>query len=131
MAASKFLPMFIRLRGILEKHAGSFAVKSNTDDRYGLEAPTGPMTVKMWKGELKHAKIPVAWVEINKSYVSFHLMGVYGNPKLLAGCSKELLAHMQGKSCFNFKSVDEMLFKELEQLTASSLVAMKKAGFVS
>jgi hypothetical protein len=58
-------------------------------------------------------------------------MGVYGNPKLLEACSGKLRAHMQGKSCFNFKVMDEALFNELEQLTADSLAAMKKAGFIS
>ncbi len=45
-------------------------------------------------------------------------MGVYGNPKLLDDSSNELRARMQGKSCFNFKSVDELLFGELERLTS-------------
>jgi len=63
--------------------------------------------------------------------VSFHLMGVYGNPKLLDGCSEDLRARMQGKSCFNFKNADEALFAELERLTADSIAGMKKAGFIS
>ena len=58
-------------------------------------------------------------------------MGVYENPKLLAGLSKKLKARMQGKTCFNFKVVDEPLFKELEQLTAEGLTAFRKAGFIS
>ena len=79
----------------------------------------------------KSAMMPVAWVEIGKGYVSFHLMGVYGCPKLLDGHSKELLARMQGKSCFNFKTVNEPLFAELARLTSASLNGMRKAGFIS
>jgi hypothetical protein len=48
---------------------------------------------------------------------------------LLDGVSKELKARMQGKSCFNFKTIDEPLFQELEQLTVAGLAAWKKAGF--
>jgi hypothetical protein len=58
-------------------------------------------------------------------------MGVQGNPKLLDGCSPELRARMQGKSCFNFKMVDETVFQELAQLTAKVLTGMRNAGYVS
>jgi len=62
--------------------------------------------------------MPIAWVKVGKGYVSFHHMAVYGCPALLKGISKELKARMQGKSCFNFKTVDEALFAELEGLVA-------------
>jgi hypothetical protein len=42
-----------------------------------------------------------------------------------------LRAHMQGKSCFNFKAVDETLFGELERLTAESFIGMRRAGYIS
>ncbi|MSR66529.1 MAG: hypothetical protein EXS24_04055 [Pedosphaera sp.] len=82
-------------------------------------------------GKMRIPTMPVACVEIGKGYVSFHLMGVYGCPKLLDGHSKELLARMQGKSCFNFKTVNEPLFAELARLTSASLNGMRKAGFIS
>lgn len=52
-----------------------------------------------------------------KSYVSYHLMPVYMFPDLLKSASPELKKRMQGKSCFNFKEVDEKLFDELAKLT--------------
>ena len=126
-----FQPVFGRLRDILKKHANGFTVSRDTTDYYGLEGPTGPATLQAWGGKQRSPTIPVAWVQIGKAYVSFHLMGVYGNPKLLDDCSKDLRARMQGKSCFNFKAVDEPLFAELERLTLRSLDGMKKAGYVS
>jgi hypothetical protein len=44
-------------------------------------------------------------------------MSVYVSPELMKGMSPELKKRMQGKSCFNFKAVDEKLFKELAKLT--------------
>jgi len=44
-------------------------------------------------------------------------MPVYMFPELLAGISKELKQRMQGKSCFNFKAEDPVLFRELAGLT--------------
>jgi len=128
---TNFAVVFARLRGILKHHAGSFTVRHDTPGHYGLEAAAGPATLKAWGGKMKCPTIPVAWVQVGKSYVSFHLMGVYGNPKLLDACSSKLRSHMQGKSCFNFKTVDEPLFEELERLTANSLTGMHKAGFTA
>jgi len=56
-------------------------------------------------------------VRLGKAYVSFYLMSIYACPDLLKSMSPELKKRMQGKSCFNFKEVDEKLFKELKQLT--------------
>ena len=78
---------------------------------------------------MKRPTIPVASVEVGKAYVSFHLMAA-GNPKLLTGMSTELKARMQGKACFNFKTEDEALFQELDDLTARALEGFRKAGFV-
>jgi hypothetical protein len=63
----------------------------------------------------------VAATRLGKRYVSFYLMGVYGQPDLLDGISSELRRRMQGKSCFNFTKVDEGLFAELEALTRESI----------
>ena len=59
----------------------------------------------------------VAGTRLGKSYVSYYLMPVYATPSLVASMSPELRKRMQGKACFNFKSVDEPLFAELDALT--------------
>lgn len=58
-----------------------------------------------------------AAVRVGKAYVSFHLMPVYASSDLSKSISPELKKRMQGKSCFNFKAIDEKLFKELGKLT--------------
>ena len=100
--------IFGRLRGILTKYAQSLSVSEDSAERYCLEAPVGPATVRSWGGKKKRQTIPVAWVQAGKAYVSFHLMGIYGE---LEGMSPELDARMQGKACFNFKVADETLFQ--------------------
>ena len=74
--------------------------------------------------------MPIAWVQIGKGYVSYHLMPIYGCPALLDDVSAKLKARMQGKSCFNFKMSDAALFEELDALTGRSLIAFKRAGFM-
>ena len=59
-------------------------------------------------------------VQIKNSYVAFRLMPVYYYPHLLDNISQDLKDRMQGKSCFNFKEIDDKLFKELTTLTKKS-----------
>jgi hypothetical protein len=69
-------------------------------------------------------------VQVRKSYVSFHLMPVYVKPELLASASPGLKARMQGKSCFNFSTVEPAIFKELATLTKAGYASYKEQGFV-
>ena len=125
-----FQPVFARLRQVLQKHSGTFRVAHDTAEHFSLDAAVGPATLRAWRGKQRSPTIPVAWVQVGKSYVSYHLMGVSGNPKLLEECSAELRARMQGKSCFNFTEIDESLIKELDRLTIQSLTGMRKAGYI-
>ena len=129
--APEFQEVFERLHAILQRHAGKFPVLVDKPSQYAIGGPAGPGAMKAWGGKSKRKTIMLAWLNIGKSYVSYHLLGVYANPKLLAGISKELKARMQGKACFNFSKIDGPLFKELSRLTADSLTDMKKAGFVA
>jgi hypothetical protein len=117
----EFEPIFKRLRAILQKHSTVLSVTENSPSRYCLGAPASP--------KMKRS-IPVAWTQIGKNYVSYHLMPVYGCPELREGMSKKLRTRMQGKSCFNFKVADEMLFEELEELTVRGFAVFRKAGYI-
>lgn len=126
----EFQSLFAGLRAILLKHRDAWSVKEDSPTCYSLAGGVGPATLRAWGGKLKHPVMPIAWVQIGKAYVSYHLMGIHGNARLLEGMSKELKARMQGKTCFNFKTHDEVLFRELDLLTAESITGFKKAGFV-
>ena len=129
--ATEFDMVFASLKEILQKYSGPFTVKPDTHTKYGLYAAIGPATLKIWGGKMKKPAMPVAWIEIGKAYVSYHLMGIYGNTKLLEGLSKELKTRMQGKTCFNFKKIDEKIFGELDLLTAKSIEALRKSAFIA
>ncbi len=69
-------------------------------------------------------------VQMKKAYVSYHLMPVYLKPELLENISTDLRGRMQGKSCFNFAKVDEVLFAELASLTKEGYSSYHDQGFV-
>jgi len=126
-----FHSVFIRLRKILRAHAPMLSVKEDSALCYSLEAGVGPAAVRAWGGRMKRRTIPVAWVQIGKTCVSYHLMGICADAALRDGMSEGLRTRMQGRTCFNFTSIDEALFKEPEPLTAKAVAGFKKAGFVS
>jgi len=102
-----FSPVFERLKAILKPYEPHMAVEADQPDNYSLNGPYS----ERWKKVLFFGG-----VQRRKNYVSFYLMPVYMYPDLLEGISPSLHKRMQGKSCFNFTSVDETLFAELDDL---------------
>jgi hypothetical protein len=101
-----FLPVFTRLKSILQRHAADLIIHKDTGKSFYL----------ITKHVMPHNKQPLWFggVQIMKNYVSYHLIPMYGQR---AQVSPRLQKRMQGKTCFNFTSIDESLFKELDQLT--------------
>lgn len=56
-------------------------------------------------------------VTIKKSYVAYHLIPLYHDAELSGAVSERLAKRRQGKTCFNFKTIDSALFEELADLT--------------
>jgi len=100
-----------RLRAILAPYRGRLRVANDGPGGMTLELP-------------EYAGQPwgfAAGTRLGKRYVSYYLMGVYGDDGRAAAISPELRKRMQGKSCFNFTRIDEPLLQELEALTATSI----------
>lgn len=107
MAGDGFDAVFDRLKRILEPYAGEMHVSADDPTWYGLDmAPESERNPTTWFGAVRRGK----------RYVSIYLMPVYVEPSLLDGASPELRRRQQGKSCFNFASLDERLFGELEAI---------------
>lgn len=112
---------FADLKQLMLPFASQLEVASDTDQELSLNTRhVQKNKTPLWFGG----------VQIKKNYVSYHLMPVYINPELLADISPALRKRMQGKSCFNFKSVDEPLFQELAQLTQAGFDNFQKRGYV-
>jgi hypothetical protein len=118
---AEFAEIFDELKRILQPYEPKLAVVKDTPKAYYLTTYTiGPSKHPIWFGG----------AQIGKSYVSFHLIPVYSSPKLLEGMSPALKKRMQGKSCFNFKTVDRRLFSELKALTRAGYAEFKKIEWV-
>jgi hypothetical protein len=118
---NNFETVFGRLKTILQPYAKRMDVAHDSHIYYLLN------TRYIMKN-----KQPLCFggVRLGKAYVSFYLMSVYACPDLLKTMSPELKKRMQGKSCFNFKEVDDKLFKELAMLTKAGAAKFSDGKFI-
>ena len=118
---TEFTTVFDELKSILKPYAKKMDVAQDTDTHYMLNTR-----------HIMRNKQPLCFggVRLGKSYVSFYLMTVYVSPDLLKAMSPELRKRMQGKSCFNFKQVDQQLFKELKTITKAGAAKFSDGKFI-
>jgi hypothetical protein len=103
-----FVAVHERLKQILDPYRADFHVTRDDPDGIYMEIPGMEGTPTGF----------VAGTRVGKRYVSLYLMPVYAEPRLMDTASPALLRRKQGKSCFNFTSVDESLMTELEGIVA-------------
>jgi hypothetical protein len=117
-----FATVFSKLKAILQPYSSKLVVIADTPAGYSLET----------RHIMKNKKpLYFAGVRKGKNYVSFYLMSVYVCPDLMKSISPELKKRMQGKSCFNFKTVEEKLFKELAKLTKAGFEKFNDEKFIA
>lgn len=115
----EFAEAFQALRRILQPYAPRLQVVHDTPTNYHLDTYTiGP------------GKRPImfAGVRINKRYVSYYFMPIYG--AMPRGISPALKKRMQGKACFNLTHPDRALLAELAALTKRGWSDWKKLEWV-
>jgi hypothetical protein len=112
-----FAATFAALRAILEPHAKRLTVTVDEPGHFELASPT--MTDRAGR------PLFCAAVQINKNYVSYHLMPVYANTALRNSLSPALRKRMQGKACFNFTTVEPGQLKELAAVTKKGIAGFK------
>jgi hypothetical protein len=121
MSAHDFAPIFEELKSILVPFEPRLLLKTDDPDHYSLDTPYS----EKWNREVFFGA-----AQINKSYVSFHLMPVYMFPDLLDDAPADLKKRMQGKSCFNFKRAEPDLFRDLAVLTRRGFARLEAEGVV-
>lgn len=116
-----FAEVFRKLKAIFKPYEKKMVVAQDTDSAYML-----------YTRHIMPNKQPLYFGGVlkGKAYVSFHLFSVYVSPPDMKSMSPELKKRMQGKSCFNFKTVDEKLFRELATLTKTGAAQFTDEKFV-
>lgn len=118
--ANELAPIFETLKALYSAHENMCIIVHDEPHRYYLASHE----VRAKDGY----RTDFGGVEIKKAYVSAHLMPVYIHPELLETISADLKKRMQGKSCFNFKKPNSILFDELNELIKMGIDRFKQEG---
>jgi len=117
-----FVPVFDALKSVLVKYEKRLSVKTDTPTEYTLLTKS-PSPFPQHKGQ----PLFFASVRIGKAYVSYHLLPLYMCPELNKNIAAVLKKRMQGKACFNFKTMPEAeLTAELKRLTDAGIKSWKE-----
>lgn len=113
--------VFDELKKLLEPFEKSLICKENDSESYYLDTAH----------KMKNKKICfLGRFKKRKKYISYYLMPVYMEPRLLDGMSKRLKKRMHGKSCFNFKDINEIPLQELKEFTEKGFNFYQSNGYI-
>ena len=121
--SQEFETLFDRIRPMFAAHAAAAVPKRDEPGAYYLDTHE--------VREKDGYRTGFGGVEIKKNYVSAHVLPAYTDPQLVEGISEPLRKRMQGKSCFNFKKLDEPLLAELNRLIDTGAELYKEQGRLS
>lgn len=108
-----FSSIFAELRDLMLQAAPAMVVTDDTPTSFSLQTP--------WIEARTHQPAWFGWIAIKKSYVAYHVMPLYSLPKLNDAVPASLEKRRQGKTCFNFKKPDAVLFQDLRLLTEAAV----------
>lgn len=119
--SANFGAVFEGLKKVMAAFAPQLQVTVDEPKKYYLVTRS-----KSWRG----GPMYFGAVILGKAYVSYHLMPLYTHPQLTKTMSPELKKRKQGKSCFNFRALDEKLSAELAELTQAGLDAYRSKNWL-
>jgi hypothetical protein len=116
-ASPAFTDTFAALRAMLQQHGKRLLVTADSAKEFQLASPEHT--------DRSGKPFFFAAVQIKKTYVAYHFIPLYVNPRLHDEVSPALQKRLHGKACFNFTSVDADQLKELSALTKTGLAGFK------
>jgi len=67
---------------------------------------------------------------VQKGYVGFYYMPVYGDPSIKKLIKPELLKCLKGKACFYIKKADEEIFSQIKEALAIGYKEWHQRGWI-
>src|ERR1700761_4616742 len=119
-----FGEVFAALKQVMAEEEYRLAIQRDNSSEYSLVTKS-PSPFPQHKGR----PMWFGAVKLGRAYVSFHLMPLYMSPTLETAIPPPLKKRMQGKTCFNFKTVpSEELLADLKKLTVACAAEWDKQG---
>lgn len=117
--------LFASLKELLLPYAPPLSVMNETPRRIDLVS-VKPLVIE----GRKRTELYFASLIIQKDYVGFYFMPVYGAPEMKVLFAPRLLGLLKGKSCFHIRRLDDELREQVRQALQEGFSMYQKRGWV-
>ncbi|RFM28446.1 DUF1801 domain-containing protein [Deminuibacter soli] len=118
--------IFNELKRILTAHRkGAIVIRGGSNGDIALVSEKKVEVDGRWKNETYFAAALV-----QKGYVGFYFMPIYGDTALKNEIGTQLLACLKGKSCFHIRRNDPVLYKQISEALDAGYRLYKERGWV-
>lgn len=123
----ELVPIFNELVTLLKPYEkGSIKMRGGSEGQISLVSEkeviiNGKKRNEMW----------FAAALVQKGYVGFYYMPVYGQPEMKKFFKPELLKCLKGKSCFHIKKYDKEIFKQIKEALKKGYKCYLEKGWLS
>ena len=123
--------VYFEIEGILKRHAPPFrfqdlGVCNKKSAQITVPKPVAVPGAYGGKPVLR----PLAAVILQKGYVGFYFVCIYGNDEVRKQLSPAFLKLLKGKSCFHVKKLDDGLRQDIETALQLGTKAYKARGWL-
>jgi hypothetical protein len=123
--------VYSEIEGILKRHAPPFrfqdlGVRNKKSAHITVPKPVAVPGAYGGKPVLR----PLAAVILQKGYVGFYFMCIYGNDEVRKQLSPAFLKLLKGKSCFHVKRLDDGLRQDIARALELGTKAYKERGWL-
>jgi hypothetical protein len=130
-AAVSLETIYFEIEAILKRHAPPFlfqdlGVRNKKSAHITVPKPVAIPGAYGGKPVLR----PLAAVILQKGYVGFYFMCIYGNDEVRKQLSPAFLKLLKGKSCFHVKRLDDGLRKDIARALELGTKAYKERGWL-
>lgn len=131
LAGGSLESVYFEIEGLLKRHAPPFrfqdlGVRNKKSAHITVPRPVAIPGAYGGKPVLR----PLAAVILQKGYVGFYFMCIYGNDEVRKQLSPAFLKLLKGKSCFHVKKLDDGLRKDIARALESGTKAYKERGWL-
>ena len=122
----QLVPIFEEIKKMLKPYEkGTMILFGGSGGKVGLVSKKPVEILGRKKDELWFASALV-----QKGYVGFYFMPVYGDPSIKKVIKPELLKCLKGKACFYIKKFDKEIFSQIKEVLAIGYSLWHQRGWV-
>lgn len=120
--------IFEKIKSALQKQSPPMIVSKNSENCFEL---IGNKSIAYGSKKQLMPGMYFCSVIMHKDMISFHFFPIYMKRELFEPLIPTTIKHLKGKSCFNFKKMEQVNEKELSALLKKGVESWKRLGYMN